>query len=44
MLEQGSLMAVVEPVDDAYFHVKTTEGLAGWINRSDVRRLPCPIG
>ncbi len=44
VLEQGSLMAVDESVDAAYFRVMTTEGLAGWVNRSDVRRLPCPIG
>jgi hypothetical protein len=44
VLDQSSLMAVAEPVDAAYFRVKTTEGLAGWVNRSDVRRLPCPIG
>ena len=44
VLEQGSLVAVDESVDAAYFRVMTTEGLAGWVNRSDVRRLPCPIG
>jgi hypothetical protein len=44
VLDQSSLMAVAEPIDAAYFRVKTTEGLAGWVNRSDVRRLPCPIG
>src|SRR5512143_2631176 len=44
VLERGSLTAVPESLDAAYFRVKTTEGLAGWVNRSDVRRLPCPIG
>lgn len=44
VVEQGSLVAVDESVDAAYFRVKTSEGLAGWVNRSDVRRLPCPIG
>jgi hypothetical protein len=44
VIEQGSLMAVAESVDAAYFRVKTEEGQAGWVNRSDVRRLPCPIG
>lgn len=44
VLERGSLMAVDESVDAAYFRVMTTEGLSGWVNRSDVRRLPCPIG
>lgn len=44
MLEQGSLTVVADSVDTAYFRVKTTEGLVGWVNRSDVRRLPCPIG
>jgi hypothetical protein len=44
VLEQGSLTVVAESVDAAYFRLKTTEGLAGWVNRSEVRRLPCPIG
>ncbi len=44
MLEQGSLTVVAETVDAAYFRVKTMEGLAGWINRSEVSRQPCPIG
>jgi hypothetical protein len=44
VIEQGSLMAVAESVDAAYFRVKTVEGMAGWVNRSDVRRLPCPVG
>jgi hypothetical protein len=44
VLVKGSMMVVPESVDAAYFPVKTTEGLSGWINRSDVRRLPCPIG
>ena len=41
---QGSLMVVDESVDVAYFRLETTEGLVGWVNSSDVRRLPCPIG
>ena len=44
VLERGSLTVADESVDAAYFRVKTTEGLAGWVNRSDVRRLPCPVG
>lgn len=44
VLERGSLMVVAESIDAAYFRVKTREGLAGWIDRADVRRLPCPIG
>lgn len=44
ILEQGSVMAVAEPLDAAYFRVKTTEGLAGWVKSSEVRRLLCPIG
>lgn len=44
MLDSGSTMAVAEPVDATYFRVETEDGMAGWVNRSDVRRLPCPIG
>jgi hypothetical protein len=44
VLRQGSMLVVDESVDAAYFPVKTTEGLAGWVSRFDVRRLPCPIG
>lgn len=44
MLDSGSTMAVAEPVDATYFRVETEDGMAGWVNRSDVKRLPCPIG
>lgn len=44
MLDRGSIMAVAEPVDAAYFRVETEDGTPGWVNRADVRRLPCPIG
>lgn len=44
VLEKGSLTVGAESVESAHFHVKTAEGLEGWVNRSDVRRLPCPIG
>jgi len=44
VLGQGSMMVVAESVDAAFFPVETAEGLAGWVNRSDVRRLLCPIG
>ncbi|MDF0644768.1 MAG: hypothetical protein P0111_12095 [Nitrospira sp.] len=44
MFDAGSVMAVAEPVDAAYFRVETEAGLAGWVNHADVRRLPCPVG
>jgi hypothetical protein len=44
MLDRGSIKAVAEPVDPSYFLVELDEGMAGWVNGSDVRRLPCPIG
>ncbi len=44
ILDARSIMAVPEPIDPAYYRVNTEDGMAGWVNRSDVRRLPCPIG
>lgn len=44
VLVADSLTAVAEPVDASYVRVETERGVAGWVNRSDVRRLPCPIG
>lgn len=44
VLVADSLTAVAEPVDASYVRVETEQGVAGWVNRSDVRRLPCPIG
>lgn len=44
VLESGSVLAVAEPVDASYFRVQIEDGTAGWVNHSDVRRLPCPIG
>ncbi len=44
VLDSGSMTAVAEPVDAAYFRVETEDGMVGWVNNSDVRRLPCPIG
>ena len=43
-VEMGSVMAVDEPVDTSYFKVETERGSAGWISRSEVTRLPCPVG
>lgn len=43
-LQSGSVLAVAEPVDAAYFRVEAEDGSAGWVNRSDVKRLPCPVG
>ncbi|MGH7233225.1 MAG: hypothetical protein ACREJU_17980 [Nitrospiraceae bacterium] len=44
ILDPGSILAVPEPIDSNFFHVRTAGGSSGWVNRSDVRRLPCPIG
>lgn len=44
VLEPGSVTVAADSVDAGYFRVTTNEGLAGWINRAEVRRLPCPIG
>ena len=44
MLQPGSVVAVAEAVDATYFRVEPEEGTTGWVNRSDVKRLPCPIG
>jgi len=43
-VEMGSVMAVAEPLDTSYFKVETERGSAGWISRSEVTRLPCPVG
>lgn len=43
-VEMGSVMAVDEPLDTSYFKVETERGSAGWISRSEVTRLPCPVG
>ena len=43
-VQMGSVVAVAEPVDTSYFKVETERGSAGWISRSDVTRLPCPVG
>jgi hypothetical protein len=43
-VEMGSVMAVDEPLDTSYFKVETARGSAGWISRSEVTRLPCPVG
>ena len=43
-VEMGSVMAVAESLDTSYFKVETERGSAGWISRSDVTRLPCPVG
>jgi hypothetical protein len=40
----GSILAVAEPLDTAYFKVETERGAAGWVSRSEVTRLSCPIG
>lgn len=44
VLDSGAIMTVAEPVDPDYFLVETEDGMAGWLNSADVRRLPCPIG
>lgn len=44
VLGSGSLLTIEEPVDSAYFRVRVEGGQTGWIRRSDVRRLLCPIG
>jgi hypothetical protein len=44
VLSRGSIVAVAEPVDAAYFRVETEGGTVGWVNHADVRRLTCPIG
>lgn len=44
VLGPGSLLAIEEPVDSAYLRVRVQGGQTGWIRRSDVRRLLCPIG
>ena len=43
-VEMGSVLAVAEPLDTSYFKVETERGSAGWISRSEVTRLPCPLG
>jgi hypothetical protein len=43
-MEMGSVTAVDEPLDTSYFKVETERGSAGWISRSEVTRLPCPVG
>ena len=43
-VEMGSVLAVAEPLDTSYFKVQTEHGSAGWISRSEVTRLPCPVG
>lgn len=32
------------PISTGYVHVETREGVAGWVQRSDLRWKPCPIG
>lgn len=44
VLGADSLTAVAEPVDASYVRVKTARGVSGWVNRADMRQLPCPIG
>jgi hypothetical protein len=43
-VEMGSVLAVAEPLDTSYFKVETERGSAGWVSRSEVTRLPCPVG
>ncbi len=43
-LHSGAVLIAAEPVHFSYFRVETEEGPIGWVNRSDVERLACPIG
>jgi hypothetical protein len=43
-VELGAILAVAEPLDTSYFKVESERGPAGWISRSEVERLPCPVG
>jgi hypothetical protein len=43
-VELGSILAVAEPLDTSYFKVESERGPARWISRSEVERLPCPVG
>lgn len=38
------IVDVESPVNTGYVHVETWEGVAGWVQRSDLRWTPCPIG
>lgn len=38
------IVGVESPINTGYVHVETHEGVAGWVKRSDLRWMPCPIG
>jgi hypothetical protein len=44
LLRTGSLVTAENSPDARYYHVRTDEGLDGWVPRATVRRLACPIG
>lgn len=44
ILSPGALIVVPETLHYAYLQVKTSEGVTGWVRRSDVQRVPCPVG
>jgi hypothetical protein len=43
-LHTDLIVDVESPMNTAYVHVETREGVAGWVKRSDLRWKPCPIG
>lgn len=43
-LHSGAVLIAAEPVHFSYFRVQSEEGPMGWVHRSDVERLVCPIG
>ncbi len=43
-LHSGAVLIAAEPVHFSYFRVRSEQGPMGWVNRSDVERLACPIG
>jgi hypothetical protein len=43
-LDTELIVDVESPINTGYVHVETREGVAGWVKRSDLRWMPCPIG
>lgn len=39
----GTVLAVEEPLESGYVLVAPVGGPVGWVSRSEVKRLPCPV-
>ena len=43
-LDFEMIVQVEDPSTYSFLHITTREGQAGWVKRTDIRWLPCPVG